>query len=295
MATVAWLGLGVMGTSMAGHLLRVFGGLTVWNRSAARAEGLAQAGARVAATPAEAARGADIVCLCVSDTRAVQDVVFGPQGVAEDLAPGALVLDFSTISDGATEDFARRVAALGARWVDAPVSGGDVGARNGTLTIMAGGAAEDFARALPIFQAFGRKIEHMGPVGAGQRTKLANQIAVVGTLVSLAESLNYAREKGMDVARVLDVIGSGAAGSWSLSNYGPRLLAGNLAPGFSAKLMTKDLRLVRESLEGLGADYSTTRRITELFEAMVADGDGGLGNHAIATRLGWPRGGVDHG
>lgn len=286
---IAYLGLGVIGSGMCSHLVKKFD-LAVWNRTASKMKPFEELGARAASSPADAANGADVVCVCVADTPDVEAVVFGESGAAAGIGEGTLLIDFSTISAQATEEFAARLEKeRGARWIDAPVSGGDVGARNGTLTIMAGGAQEDYDRVASILETVGKKIERMGPVGSGQRTKMANQIAVCGTIASMAEALNFAREKGMDLQKVFDVISSGAAGSWSLSNYGPRLLKGDYDPGFAASLMAKDLRIVLEALEGLESDYSTVKRLADVYEAMVAEGQGGLGNHAAALRLGWKK------
>lgn len=284
---IAFLGLGVMGRPMAGHLRERFGDLAVWNRTASKADGLVEAGATRADSPAAAAEGADVVCLCLADTPDVEAVVFGEQGVYQSIQKEMVIVDFSTISADATEDFAGRAGEKGAMWLDAPVSGGDVGARKGTLTIMVGGPRESFDACLPVFETVGKTIRHMGPVGSGQRTKMANQIAVCGTLAAMAEAMNFARESGMDVAAVLEVIGSGAAGSWTLQNYGPRVLAGDFDPGFAVRLMAKDLRLVTEALEGKVADYETMRRFAALFAAMTERGDGGAGIHAVVRDLGW--------
>lgn len=279
-----------MGAPMAGHLRERFGGLAVWNRTARKADGVVEAGATLADSPAAAADEADLVCLCVADTPDVEAVVFGEQGVHQSIKKGAVIIDFSTISAIATEEFARRIEQRGAAWLDAPISGGDVGARKGTLTIMVGGPRETFDACLPVFETVGKTIRHMGPVGSGQRTKMANQIAVCGTLAAMAEAMNFARESGMDVAAVLEVISSGAAGSWTLENYGPRVLAGDFDPGFAVRLMAKDLRLVTEALEGKEADYETVRRFAALFAAMTERGDGGRGIHAVVRELGWEDG-----
>lgn len=284
---VTYLGLGVIGSGMCSNLLRKGVELTVWNRTESRAAPFLAEGARWAATPREAAALSPIVCLCVSDTPDVEAVALGEGGAIEGMTDGSILVDFSTISAEATEDFARRAGERGVAWLDAPVSGGDVGARNGTLTIMAGGDGEAFARALPVMEMVGRSITHMGPAGNGQRTKMVNQIAVAATIASMAEALNFAREQGMDVGKVLEVISSGAAGSWSLSNYGPRLLRGDHAPGFSAALMAKDLRIVLKALEGLEGDYTVVRHMAAVYERMVAGGMEDLGNHAAALPLGW--------
>lgn len=287
MMRIAFLGLGVMGASMAGHLQKKFPNIVVWNRTASRCDSLRDAGAEVASSPAAAAAKADVICLCVSDTPDVEGVVFGEDGVFSTIRPGSLLVDFSTISAAGTEKFARKLAEKNCSWVDSPMSGGDVGARNAALTLMVGGAEGDFARVLPILQTVGKNITHMGPVSFGQRTKLANQIAAIGTIISMGEALNFARESKMDLEKVLAVISSGAAGSWSLSNYGPRVLRGDWKPGFAAALMSKDMRLVVEALAGLDGDYSLVRRAAELYDKMVVEGQGNLGNHAIIRQLGW--------
>jgi 3-hydroxyisobutyrate dehydrogenase len=284
---VAFLGLGVIGRGMVGNLMKKWPDLTVWNRTPKRAEPFAAAGARVAASAAEAADGAGVVCVCVSDTPDVESVVFGPGGAAEGLRSGSVLIDFSTICPERTRAFAAKLAGQGAEWLDAPVTGGDVGARNGTLTIMVGGREEAFAKALPVLETVGRKVVRMGDCGMGQQTKLVNQVAVMGTLASMGEAMNFAREKGLDVAQVLDVIASGAAGSWSMANYGPRVLAGDFAPGFALALMAKDLRIVRESLKGCEADYAVVERLATLVDRMVAEGHGGDGLHSIVKAMGW--------
>lgn len=287
METIGFVGLGVMGHSMAGHLLRSFGKVQVWNRTASKADDLVKEGATLAASPAALAAECTCICLCVSDTPDVEKVVFGENGIAESIKPGAVIIDFSTISAKATLDFAERIKAHGATWIDAPISGGDVGARNATLTIMAGASEEDFARAMPVFEALGKKIVHMGPVGSGQKTKMANQIACCGTIASMAEAMIFARESGMDVAKVVDTIGAGAAGSWSLTNYGPRVLKGDFAPGFSVELMLKDLRLVAEALAELEGDYAVFEHMSDVFARMKENKRQHLGVHGSAIEKGW--------
>ncbi len=283
----AFLGLGVMGQSMASHLLEKMGALVVYNRTRSKTDSLVEKGALRAETPADAARQADIICLCVADTPDVEEVVFGENGIYTALQPGSLVIDFSTISAAATEEFAEKAAEKKTGWVDAPISGGDVGARNATLSIMAGGSPDDFQRARPIFEAVGKSIHHMGPTGHGQRTKMANQIACCGTIASMAEALNFAREKGMDTGRVLEAISGGAGGSWSLSNYGPRVLNGDFDPGFSVRLMAKDLRLVAEAMENLTGDYTATQHMRQVFDRLNDEGEGDRGVQASIRKKGW--------
>jgi 3-hydroxyisobutyrate dehydrogenase len=277
-----------MGRGMAANLLRHGARLSVWNRTAARCAPLVESGATLAASPAELARRCDVLCVCVSDTPDVEAVVFGPGGMAEAFRPGQLLIDFSSISADATEEFARRAAAAGVEWIDAPVTGGDVGAREGTLTIMGGGTPAAWQRAVPVLECVGRRLFLMGPSGSGQRTKMANQIAVAGTLASMAEAMAYAQARGMDVARVIEVLGGGAAGSWSMANYGPRLLRGDMRPGFAIRLMAKDMRLVLESAAADGSDrYTVARHLAALFEQMLQEGEGERGIHSVATRMGY--------
>lgn len=284
---IAYLGLGVIGSGMCSNLIQKGADLTIWNRTSAKVEPFLEKGASRAASPAEAASGSDLVCVCVSDTPDVEAVVFGENGALAGMKEGAVLVDFSTISAAATEDFSRRAADRHVAWVDAPVSGGDVGARQGTLTIMAGGDPVAFERVHPILEMVGKNIHLMGPVGSGQRTKMANQVAVTGTIASMAEALVFAKAQGMDPAKVLEVIASGAAGSWSLSNYGPRLLKGDYNPGFSIKLMFKDLRIVLDAMEDLEGDFTVTNHLAAIYEKMNSEGLGHLGNHAAALEKGW--------
>ncbi len=284
---IGWIGLGVMGLPMAGHVLKKSGSLCVWNRTPEKAKSLAEAGAQLAESPAQLARQCSVICICVSDTPDVEQVAVGTDGIAEGVSPGSLVIDFSTISANTTRQLAVDFREKDVDWVDAPLSGGDAGARNAALTIMAGGTREAFNRAEPIFEYVGKSINYMGESGSGQMTKLVNQVAVVGSIAAMSEALVFARRLGIEPERVLDVLKGGAAGSWSLDNYGPRLLKGNYQPGFAARLQAKDLRLVQEAAQSADAELPVTKLMSRLYERMEREGLGGEGNHAVAKLFGW--------
>jgi 3-hydroxyisobutyrate dehydrogenase len=242
--SVGFIGLGIMGRPMAGHILKAGFPLTVFNRTRSKTAELAAAGAAVADTPAALAARSDVIITMVSDSPDVEAVIVGPAGVIEGIRPGAVVVDMSTIAPETERRIAARLADRGARLVDAPVSGGDVGARNAALAIMAGGDPEALERARPILAVLGKTITHCGPVGAGQVAKLCNQILVGVTLTGVCEALLFARRNGLDPAVMIRAIEGGAAQSWQLQNLGPRIVARDFAPGFMIDLIQKDLRLV---------------------------------------------------
>ena len=260
---IALLGLGVMGGPMAVHLKSAGFEVTVWNRtpSRPRVDQARQAGCAVAGSIAEAVAEAEVVAICVSDVPDVKEVLFDAGGVTEAARPGTVVIDFSTIGPQAARECAAELAGRQIAFLDAPVSGGDIGARNGTLTVMVGGEKADFKRMMPVFEAVGKNIHYCGEVGAGQAVKMCNQIRCAVHMTALCESLHYAERCGIDPQLVIDVCQSGAAGSWDLVNLGPRILNNDLASGFGMDLMLKDLRLVAEA----GVDLPGTRLAQELF------------------------------
>ena len=282
---LGFIGLGIMGQGMAANLLRAGFPLTVWNRTAARAEPLAAAGAAVATSPAELAAASDIVITCVSDTPDVEAVILGEQGVIHGIRPGSLVIDMSTISPQATRAIAAALAERGVDMLDAPISGGSEGAAQGTLSIMVGGTAEALARAMPVLQAMGQRITHVGPHGAGQTVKLVNQVMVVGNCLAMSEALLLAQAGGVDLARTLEAVSGGAAGSWMLSQRGPQILARDWRPGFTVALQQKDLRLVLEAADQQGVPLPGTALIFQLYRTLEARGLGGDGNHALVKAL----------
>jgi 3-hydroxyisobutyrate dehydrogenase len=282
---VGFVGLGIMGRGMAANVLKAGFPLTVWNRTHARGEPLVAAGATLAESPAGLAAASDIIITCVSDTPDVQEVILGAQGVIHGARPGSLVIDMSTISPGATREIAAALAAKGVAMLDAPVSGGSEGAAKGTLSMMVGGGAEAVARALPVLQAMGQRITHVGPHGAGQTVKLVNQVIVVGNCLAMAEGLMLAQAGGVDLNKTLEAISAGAAGSWMLSNRGPQILARDWKPGFTVALQQKDLRLVLEDADQNGVPLPGTALIFQLYRTLEAKGLGGDGNHALVKAL----------
>ncbi len=282
---VGFIGLGIMGRGMAANLLRAGFSLTVWNRTPERAESLGAAGAVVAANPAELAAASDIVITCVSDTPDVEAVILGSHGVIHGIRPGSLVIDMSTISPQATRAMAAALAERGVDMLDAPISGGSEGAAQGTLSIMVGGEAPVLQRAMPVLQAMGKRITHVGPHGAGQTVKLVNQVLVVGNCLAMCEALLLAQAGGVDLARTLEAVSGGAAGSWMLSQRGPQILARDWRPGFTVALQQKDLRLVLEAADQQGVPLPGTALIFQLYRTLEAKGLGGDGNHALVKAL----------
>lgn len=284
-ARVGWVGLGIMGRPMAENLLRAGFVVTAFNRSAARREAFARVGGRTAASPQEVARASDVVVTMVSDTRDVEEVLFGARGVADGLGPGAIVIDMSTISPRATRTFAERLRALGAEFLDAPVSGGESGAIAAKLSIMVGGEAAAFERCRQIFTVLGQRITHLGPSGSGQWTKLVNQVAVLGTLLAVCEAVRFTQASGLDATRVLEAVGAGAAASWQLSNLAPKILARDFAPGFPVRLARKDLRLVLEAAEELRLPLPGIALVQQLFTALASAGGEEDGTQALVKAL----------
>lgn len=278
---VGFIGLGIMGSGMAANLLKAGFDLTVWNRTPSRAEALIAAGARGAASPADLAKGCSIIFSCVSDTPDVFEVILGEQGVVHGAAPGTLVVDMSTISPQGARQIAAALAERGLHFLDAPVSGGSEGAARGTLSIMVGGPAEQVARAMPYFQAMGKTITHVGNHGDGQTVKLVNQILVVGTMLAISEALVFAQASGVDLEKTLQAVSGGAAGSWMLSNRAPQCIRRDWRPGFTIDLQQKDLRLVLQAADAVGAPMLLTAQVFQLYRTLQAAGLGHEGNHAL--------------
>ncbi len=279
--TVAFIGTGVMGSSMAGHLMNAGYELIVHNRSRAKAEGLIARGARWAETPGEAAEQADAVITIVGYPADVEEVYLGEGGIVERAREGAVLADMTTSEPGLAARIAEAAAARGISALDAPVSGGDVGARNAALTIMVGGDEVAYQRMAPVFSAMGKSVVHHGGPGAGQHCKMANQIAIGASMLGLAECLAYAQASGLDRRRVLDTLGGGSAQTWTLDNYGPRVLAGDFAPGFYVKHFIKDLRIAVESAERMGIDLPGLTLAKRLYESLAEQGGSEFGTQAI--------------
>jgi 3-hydroxyisobutyrate dehydrogenase len=282
---VGFIGLGIMGRGMARNLLKAGFEPRVWNRTASRMDELAAEGAIATTSPAELAAQSDITITCVSDTPDVEAVILGENGVIQGAQAGALVIDMSTISPQATQAIAAKLAEGGVHMLDAPVSGGSEGAARGTLSIMVGGAAAQVERAMPVFQAMGKTITHVGGTSAGQTVKLVNQILVVGNMLAAAEALLFAQAGGVDLEKALAAVVGGAAGSWMLSNRGPQVLARDWRPGFTIDLQQKDIRLVLSAADELGVPLPGTALIFQLYRALQAQGLGAEGNHALVKAL----------
>lgn len=270
-----------MGAPMAGHLLKAGYPLTVHNRTRSKADALLSAGAQWADTPADAARSSDVVFVNVPDTPDVEKVLLGAGGVIETARPGTIVVDHSTISPTETRRFAVELARRQITLLDAPVSGGDVGARNATLTIMVGGDAQALERVRPLLQTLGKTITHCGDSGAGQITKLVNQVLVLGTLNAVCEAMALIRKSGLDPTTTLNAVGAGAAKSWQLENLGPRIAAGDYAPGFMIDLAQKDLKLVLDYAAELNLALPQIALVRQLYASVQAMGGGRLGTQAL--------------
>lgn len=274
-----------MGAPMARNLLKAGYTVVAHNRTRAKAEALEPDGATVAESPSQAAEQAEVVISCLPDSPDVEEVWLGEGGVAASARSGMLGIDMSTIAPATARKVAEAMERQGASFLDAPISGGDVGAINGTLSIMAGGPKDAFQRAEPIFQAMGKTIVHCGPSGMGQQTKLCNQVICVLNILAAAEAVTLARKAGLDLDRMLEAVTAGAAASWMLENLGPKMAVGNFDPGFFVDLQQKDLRLVQESARELKVPLPGTTIVHQLFAANQAKGEGHEGTQALVKTL----------
>lgn len=281
MLKVGYIGLGLMGKSIARNILKAGFPTVVHNRSRAAVDELAAEGAIPAATPAEVAAQVDVVFTNLPDTPDVELVTLGEKGILEGAHAGMIFVDNSTIKPGAARVIAAKLAEKGVLSLDAPVSGGDIGARDGTLTIMIGGDAAALEKAMPVFQAMGKTITHVGEAGAGQVAKAANQIMVAAQMVAMGELLIFSKKAGVDPQKVVDAIKAGAAQCWSLDVKPPRLFEGNRQPGFKAYMQAKDLNIIMESAREYGIPLPATAENTQLFNAMLQMGMAELDNSAV--------------
>jgi 2-hydroxy-3-oxopropionate reductase len=278
---LGFIGLGLMGGPMAGHLLKAGFPLSVHNRSRPAVDRLASEGAQPADSPRAVAEESEMVFLSLPDTPDVESVVLGPRGIVEAARPGMIVVDHSTIRPTAARALAKELEGRGIDFLDAPVSGGDVGARQATLTIMVGGRAEALERARPALEAMGKTITHVGDSGAGQVAKACNQIMAAAQMVALGELLILARKAGVDPRRVIDAIRGGAAQCWTIDVKTPRLFQGERGPGFKASMMHKDLAIILETARAFGAPLPTTAVNQQLYLSMLQRGMGDLDNSAV--------------
>jgi 2-hydroxy-3-oxopropionate reductase len=281
MLKVGYIGLGLMGKSIAHNILKAGFPLFVHNRSHAAVEELVAAGAIAASTPAVVAAQVDIVFTNLPDTPDVEKVVLGEKGIIEGAHQGLIYIDNSTIKPAAARMIAEKFAERNMFALDAPVSGGDIGARNGTLTIMVGGDTSALERAMPVLMAMGKTVTHVGDAGAGQVAKAANQIMVAAQMVAMGELLVFAKKAGVDPKKVVDAIKGGAAQCWSLDVKPPRLFDGNRNPGFKAHMQLKDLKIILETAKEYDIPVSGTIANTELFQEMIDQGMGELDNSAV--------------
>jgi 3-hydroxyisobutyrate dehydrogenase len=282
---IAFIGMGTMGLPMALNLIRAGHRVTVHNRTRERETAAEEAGARRAASPAEAARGAAITITCVSDTPDVEAVVLGEAGVIQGAGAGSLLIDMSTISPAATKEIAAALAAQGIRMLDAPVSGGSEGAQQGTLSIMVGGDAADVSVATPVLEAMGKTISHIGPIGAGQLTKAINQIVVAGTYWSVAEGIALGLKAGLDMESVVNAVGGGAAGSWAMNNRSGNMIKNEYPLGFKLELHRKDLNIALEVARQLGVTLPVAAFVEQVETGLVARGHAREDISAIARTV----------
>ncbi len=278
---IGFIGTGVMGLSMAGHLMDAGYPLTVFNRTAEKAAPLLARGAAWAATPGDAAAGADVVITMVGYPADVEEVYLARGGIVERARQGAVLIDMTTSSPALAARVAKAAAARGVAALDAPVSGGDIGAKNATLTIMVGGDEAAFVSVEGLLGVMGANVILQGGPGAGQHTKMANQVAIAGSMLATVESLAYAKKAGLDPRRVLDSIGAGSAASWSLANLAPRILDGNFAPGFYVKHFVKDMRIALDAADEMGLDLPGLACAKRLYEHLECSGGADLGTQAL--------------
>ena len=279
---IAFVGTGVMGQGMVANLLKAGHEVTVYTRTKAKADGLLALGAKWASSPAESARGADIAISMVGYPNAVEEVWRGPQGFMSSARPGCVLIDMTTSSPALARSLAVEAAAKGFGPLDAPVSGGDRGAREGTLTIMAGGAQKDFDFAQPVFAAMGKTIVLQGGPGTGQLCKLANQIGIASGMIAMAEALAFARATGLNLETTLRSISGGGASSWALLNLAPRVLKGDFAPGFYVKHFVKDIGLALDVCREQKVSLPGLELAAKLYAEVVAAGEGDAGTQALA-------------
>jgi len=282
---LAWIGTGIMGGTLCGHLLDAGYELVVSNRTRARADALVERGARWADSPAEAAAGADVVFTMVGYPDDVREVVLGQQGTLGAVADGATLVDLTTSDPALAVEIAERAGQRGVASLDAPVSGGDVGAQGGTLAIMVGGDGDALARVHPLLDLFASSIAHQGGPGAGQHTKMANQILVASATIGVCEALLYAHRAGLDLVATIGAVTDGAGRSWALEHLGPRIAAGDLEPGFIAEHLLKDLRIALDEARRLDLSLPGLTLAEQLYAALVRNGHARSGTQALVDAL----------
>ena len=282
MAKIAWIGVGVMGKAMAKRLAEAGHDLTLYNRTASKAKDAAELmGAKACDTIEEAVRDRDYIFVMVGYPQDVAEVMRGEGAIFASAPQGSLIIDMTTSSPELARELSQEAATKGLRLMDAPVSGGDKGAREGTLSIMVGGSEEDFEEVRPLFSVLGKNLNYMGPAGCGQHTKAANQIAVAGATAAYTEVIIYARKVGMDPAKIFQAIATGAAGSWQIDNMAPRALSEDFAPGFFVKHFIKDMRIVHEEMEKRDSKLEMLETVLAMYEEFASQGHADDGTQAL--------------
>lgn len=282
---VGWIGTGVMGSSMCGHLLDAGHEVTVFTRTESKARGLCDKGARWATTPKKVAEASDVTFTIVGFPHDVREVILGEQGVIAGLSQGKTVVDMTTSEPSLAVEIAEAAEAIGAHSIDAPVSGGDVGAREARLSIMVGGHAEPVQAVMPLFERMGKTIVHQGGPGAGQHTKMVNQTLIATNMIGVCEALLYAHKAGLDLNTVMQSVASGAAGSWSLSNLGPRIIDNNFDPGFFVEHFIKDMGIALAEAKRMKLSLPGLALAHQLYLALAAQGHEKDGTHALQLAL----------
>ncbi len=282
---IGWIGTGVMGASMAGHLQKSGHNLSVFNRSKEKAGKLLGNGAKWCSSPAEVAASSEIVFTIVGHPADVREVYLGENGILKAEGPCSIVVDMTTSQPSLAKMLYEESAKRGVESLDAPVSGGDVGARDAKLAIMAGGKEEIFEKVLPLFQLMGTTISYMGGSGAGQHTKVCNQILVAGNMIGACEALLYAAKQGLDKQQVIDIVGKGAASSWVINNLGPRIVQGNYDPGFFVEHFIKDMGIALDEASAIGFSLPGLALVNQLYIAVKAQGHGRSGTQALFLAL----------
>ena len=281
MKRIGFIGIGVMGKSMAENLMKHGYSLTVYSRTKKKAEPLLKQGASWADSPAECARGQEAVITMVGYPKDVEEVYFGEEGILKTISPGSYVIDMTTTSPRLSERIYEEGKSRGVYALDAPVSGGDSGARNATLSIMVGGEKQAYEACMELFACMGTEIHYEGEAGKGQHTKMANQIALAGAIAGVCEALSYGRSQGLSLPTMLDSISKGAAGSWQMSHMAPRILEGDMAPGFFIKHYIKDMSIASEEASGAGLSLKVLETVFSMYEKLSEEGFGEDGTQAL--------------
>ncbi|WP_338231340.1 NAD(P)-dependent oxidoreductase [Companilactobacillus muriivasis] len=287
MQKIGFIGTGVMGSGIINNLLKAHYDVDIYTRTKSRAEPLINKGARWFANPKDVAENADIIFSMVGFPKDVEDVYFKDNGIIAGLSEGKIVVDMTTSTPTLAKKIGEKAESIGVECIDAPVSGGDVGARDGKLTIMVGGSKKAFETLQPIFNIIGKTNHYFGSYGAGQHAKMANQIMIAGTMTGLTEMFVYAKAAGLDLSSVLETVEGGGGDNWSLENYGPRILNNDFKPGFYSKHFLKDLRIALDESEKMGLDLPATKQAKKLYETLVDEQKLGDDGTQALIKLWW--------